>query len=137
MLKGMYDKNKELINYLIVGVLTTIVSLVTYYLLVVTFLNPQNPVQLQIANIVSWIAAVLFAYFTNRKFVFSSNNPRILHEAISFFISRISTLLMDMGIMFLMVTIMGIDDKISKLTVQVIVTAANYILSKLVVFRKR
>ena len=135
-MKVFYNNHKEIINYLIVGGLTTVVSLLTYYLLVVTVLNPQNPIQLQIANILSWIAAVTFAYFTNRKYVFESQNPQILKEATAFFISRIGTLLMDMGIMFLLVTVMGVDDKISKLIVQVIVTIGNYILSKLLVFKK-
>ena len=71
-LKTLYFKYKEIINYLIVGGLTTVVSLVTYYLCVLTFLDPGHPVQLQIANVISWIFAVTFAYFTNRKYVFES-----------------------------------------------------------------
>lgn len=57
----LYKKYKEIINYLIVGVLTTVVSLGTYYVCVLTVLNPDNALQLQIANIISWIAAVAFA----------------------------------------------------------------------------
>ena len=71
-IKEIFFKYKEIISYLIFGVLTTIVSLMTYYLLVYTVLNPENVFQLQIANILSWIVGVLFAYFTNRKFVFES-----------------------------------------------------------------
>ena len=80
----LYKKYKEIVNYLIVGVLTTVVSLGTYYACVLTFLNPDNALQLQIANIISWIAAVAFAYFTNRKFVFDSKNPDMLKEASAF-----------------------------------------------------
>lgn len=130
----MYKKYKEIINYLIVGALTTIVSLGTYYISVITFLNPNNPFQLQIANIISWIAAVSFAYATNRKFVFESRNPNILKELTTFVGARVATLLMDMFCMFLMVTCLGVNDKIAKIIVQVIVTVANYIFSKLWVF---
>lgn len=59
--------------YLIFGVLTTVVSLAVYYLLIFTVLNPENAIQLQIANILSWVAGVAFAYITNRKYVFESN----------------------------------------------------------------
>ena len=133
----LYRKNKEIINYLIVGILTTVVSLGVYYFCVLSFLNPHNPIQLQAANVISWIAAVTFAYFTNRKYVFESKNPNILQEGAAFFASRITTLLMDMGTMFLLVTILGMSDKIAKLIVQVLVTVGNYIFSKLLVFKRK
>lgn len=133
----LYKQYKEIINYLIVGVLTTVVSLGAYYACVLTFLDPENAIQLQVANIISWIAAVTFAYFTNRKFVFESKNPDMLKEASAFVGARVATLLMDMLCMFIMVTCMGWSDKIAKLVVQVIVTVANYVFSKIFVFRKK
>lgn len=135
-MKKLYEKYKEIINYLIVGVLTTVVSLASYYLCVYTFLDPDQPVQLQAANIISWVAAVTFAYFTNRRFVFESKNENRLGEVAAFYGARVATLLMDMACMFLMVTLAGMNDKIAKLAVQVIVTVANYVLSKFLVFRK-
>ena len=134
---NLYQKYKELINYLIVGGLTTVVSLGVYYGCVLTFLNPEVPVQLQAANVLSWIAAVTFAYFTNRKYVFESKNEKRLQEAAAFYGSRVTTLRLDMFCMFLMVTLMGWNDKVAKLIVQVLVTVANYILSKFLVFRKK
>ncbi len=134
---NIYQKYKELINYVIVGGLTTFVSLAVYYGSVLTFLNPESAVQLQAANVLSWIAAVTFAYFTNRKFVFQSENKNMLREAAAFYGSRITTLLLDMACMFIMVTVLEINDKIAKLAVQVIVMVLNYVLSKLFVFRKR
>ena len=134
---NLYQKYKELINYLIVGGLTTVVSLGVYYGCVLTFLNPEVPVQLQAANVLSWIAAVTFAYFTNRKYVFESKNEKRLQEAAAFYGSRVTTLLLDMFCMFLMVKLMGWNDKVAKLIVQVLVTVANYILSKFLVFRKK
>ena len=134
-IKKLYIKHKEIINYLIVGLLTTVVSLATYYICVLTVLNPQDPLELQIANVISWVLAVLFAYFTNRKYVFESNNPNVIQEGARFFFFWIGTLLIDMGTMFLLVTIIGMNDKIAKLIVQVIVTVGNYLFSKLLVFR--
>ena len=57
-IKDLYLKYKEIINYLIFGVLTTVVSLVTYYICVYTFINPEEAVQLQIANVISWFFGV-------------------------------------------------------------------------------
>ncbi len=133
----LYKKYEEIINYIIVGGLTTVVSLGTYYLCVFTFLDPNVAVELQIANIISWICCVTFAYFTNRIFVFKSKNDKKLKEAVKFYSSRIATLLMDMAIMFIFVTCLHLNDKIMKLVVQVIVTIANYIISKLFVFKKK
>lgn len=132
---NIYKKYKEMIRYIIVGGLTTIVSLISYYICVLTFLNPEDPFQLQVANILSWIAAVAFAYFANRKFVFESKNADIAKEAGSFVLSRVGTLLMDMAIMFIIVTIFQMNDKIAKLLVQVVVMIANYVFSKLFVFK--
>ena len=134
---NIYRKYKEIINYLIVGVLTTVVSLAVYYICVITFLDPKNAIELQIANVISWIAAVTFAYTTNRKFVFESKNPDMIKEASAFVGARVVTLLMDMFCMFIMVTCMGLSDKIAKLMVQVIVIIANYVFSKIFVFRKK
>lgn len=133
----LVERYREIIRYLIVGGLTTVVSLGSYYLLVITVLNPHSVFQLQIANILSWIAAVTFAYIMSRIFVFKSKRKDWLNEAAAFYSSRIVTLLMDMVIMFGMVTICGFNDKLAKLVVQVVVTIGNYILSKLFVFKKK
>ena len=132
----IYKKYKEIINYLIVGALTTVVSLIIYYVCVFTFLNPDNAIELQIANILSWIAGVTFAYFTNRKYVFKSENENKLQESAKFVSSRITTLLLDMLIMWLGVTLLGLNDKIIKIISQILVIIGNYVLSKLFVFKK-
>lgn len=133
----LYHKYEEIINYLIVGVLTTIVSLATYFICTSIFLDPNNKIELQIANIISWIFAVAFAYFTNRIFVFKSKEKNMLKEASTFVGSRILSLLMDMFTMFIIVSVLHLNDKIGKLVSQVIVTIANYILSKLFVFKTK
>lgn len=128
--------SKEFINYLIVGGLTTLISLIIYYSLVLTILNPKISIQLQTANVISWIVSVSFAYLTNRKFVFHSKNENIVLESIGFFVSRLSTLLIDMLLMFIIVTHCGFNDKIAKIVVQIIVIVSNYILSKFFVFKR-
>ena len=139
-IKELYIKYKEIINYLIFGVLTTLVNLITKYILLFTILNPTNGFQLQIAIIISWIAGVLFAYFTNRKFVFESKNENKLKEFISFVVARIATLLLEMFIMWSFVTLLKLDSDlyvvIFTLVAQVAVIIGNYIFSKLFVFRK-
>lgn len=133
----LIKKNKELISYLIVGIMTTIVSLAIYYGGVLIFFNPQIAWQLQTANIISWIGAVTFAYIMSRKYVFRSTRSDWMNEATAFYSSRLVTLFADMIIMFFMVTLCRVNDKIAKLVVQVVVTIANYVLSKLFVFSKK
>ena len=136
-IKELFVKYQEIINYLIFGVLTTIVSLATYYILTVTILDPKVALELQIANVISWIAAVNFAYFSNRKWVFKNKNKASLSEAGKFYLSRVSTLLVDMGLMFIFVTKMGVNDKIMKIIVQVVITVLNYVFSKFIVFKEK
>lgn len=136
-IKELYFKYKEIVNYLIVGGLTTVVSLSVYFICVSTFCDPASPIQLQVANIISWVVAVTFAFFTNRKYVFESKSKNICAEAGKFYISRLSTLGIDMLIMFITVTVLGMNDKLAKLIVQVVVTITNYIFSKYLVFNKK
>ncbi len=127
---------KELIAYFVVGVLTTLVSLGTYYIVTSTFLDPLVPIELQIANVLSWILAVIFAYFTNRKYVFKSKEENKIKEGSKFILSRLVTLLLDMLTMFLLVSILSMNDKIAKIISQILVIIGNYLISKLIVFKK-
>lgn len=133
----LMKRYEELIAYIIVGGLTTVVSLGIYYGSVLTFLNPEDAMQLQAANVLSWVGAVAFAYVTNRIFVFKSKDSHVGREALKFVVSRVSTLLLDMLIMFLLVTCLEGNDKIAKLVSQVVITIANYIFSKLFVFSSK
>lgn len=135
-IKELIKKFEEIISYVFFGVLTTIVSLGTYYICTVTVFNPKNAILLQIANIISWIAAVTFAYFTNRKYVFKSKESNKFKEASKFYISRLATLFLDMSLMLLFVSIFKINDKIAKLIVQILIVIGNYIISKFIVFSK-
>lgn len=136
-MKKLYIKYKELFDYLVVGVLTTVISLAVYYACIWTFADPNNPILLQVANVLSWIVSVSFAYVMSRLFVFHSKNENIVKEIVQFFLSRLATLLLDMGIMFLLVTVLKQNANIAKLISQVVVIVMNYVLSKLLVFKKQ
>ena len=127
---NLSDKYQELINYLIVGVLTTIVSIVSYYIFRLFIDNYL------ICTIISWIIAVLFAYITNRTFVFKSKDKNITKEFISFIVSRLLSLGIEVISMMLLVDVISFDDRISKIIVQFIIIVLNYVFSKIFVFKK-
>jgi len=140
-IKKIYKKYQEIINYIIVGGCTTLVSLGSKYLLLFTILNPKNSFELQLSVIISWICSVTFAYITNRIFVFKSKSKQIIQEIISFFSSRILTLLMEMFIMWFFITLLRLNSDnwviIITLICQLLIMILNYLLSKLFVFRKK
>ena len=133
----LYKKYKEIINYLIVGGLTTVVSMAIFYGSTWTFLDGNDAVELQIANVLSWIGAVVFSYFANRIFVFESKEKNILKEFVAFVSSRVLTLLLDMGTMFVLSTLLQINYNISKIFAMVLVTVGNYVIGKFLVFKKK
>lgn len=133
---SLYKKYKEIINYVIVGGLTTLVSMVIFYGSTLTFLDGNNAIELQIANVISWVGAVSFAYVANRIFVFESKSPKIFKEAVSFFSARLLTLFLDMGTMFVLATLLHINYNFSKIIAMGLVTVANFVISKFFVFKK-
>ena len=124
----------EALRYLVTGVATTVVSLGSYYLLTLALLNPDQALELQIANVISWALAVLFAYFANHSFVFRVKKSHSLPEFLKFVSSRLFTLVVDVSIMFIFVTLLHFDNRIVKLGVQVVVMALNYIFGKFLIF---
>ena len=134
---SMYNKYKEVVLYVVFGVLTTVINFIIYYACVLTFLDPENSVELQIANVLAWVGAVIFAYVTNRKYVFESKKKNILQEMSKFFGSRVSVLILEMLLMFIFVSWLGFNDKVMKILVQIIVIASNYVLTKWIVFTKK
>lgn len=135
----LYKKYEEIVNYLIMGVLATAVNLGVKYALLFTVLEPSNPTQLQIAVVISWIVACLFAYVTNKIIVFKSKDTKIFKEFLSFVSARLLTLGMEMLIMFVFVTALGLNSDlwviIWSLVAQVVVIVANYVFSKLFIFK--
>ena len=135
-IKNVYNKYKEIIMYLIFGVLTTVISVVTRIVLFNTLLSSDNALEVQIATIISNVVGIIFAYFTNRKFVFESKNKNRLKEFVSFVTGRVGTLLMDMLIMYIGVTLLKGNSTVITLISQVLVIVTNYLISKLIVFKK-
>ena len=134
-LKKIYLKNKEIINYLIFGVLTTIINLVTYYICAKLF-----NIEEVMSNIISWVVAVIFAYITNKKYVFASETvgvKALLKQIGAFLGSRLFTGIIDVALFTLLFKVFKINDLIVKCITQVFVIISNYILSKLIVFKNK
>ena len=127
----LYKKYKEIINYLIFGGLTTLISIITYALFAKVF-----HIDYLISNVLSWIIAVLFAYITNKMFVFESKSKKDIKEITSFFFFRIVSLIMEMVILYVFVDMLHIDDLVTKIIAQIIVIVSNYVFSKVFVFKK-
>ena len=128
----LYKKHKEVLLYLFFGALTTAVSLGTFYLF--TAVIPLDPL---IANILSWIFAVLFAFLTNRTWVFASADQPFFRQMVSFFFGRVSTLLMEEMILLVFVTWLQLNSMVIKIAAQVLVLIMNYVISKLFIFKKK
>lgn len=139
---NLYKKYEEIINYLIVGGLTTIVAIGSKLLLLATILDQTNGLELQIAEVISWFLAVTFAYVTNRIFVFKSktSGSECAREIFNFFKGRIVTQLIQMFIMWFFVTLLKLDSNVwvlvFTLVCQVMQIVLNYVISKLLVFKK-
>ena len=120
--------------YLFFGGLTFVISIVSYAIFNVAF-----GINELIANIISWVLAVLFAFFTNRIWVFDGKTDgakEFLIQMLNFFGGRVATLVVEELILFIFITKLGFGSMAVKTVAQVIVIVLNYIISKLWVFRK-
>ena len=130
---NIYNQFKEQILYIVFGVLTTAINIIAFFAcsrLINLGLIPSN--------IIAWILSVSFV--TNKIYVFNSKNYNfsvVLRELIDFVISRGATGILDLGLMYLFVSVIGIEDMISKIVINIIVIILNYILSKLYVFKNK
>ena len=134
ILNPFYKKNKEILLYLFFGGLTFIVSIASY-----AFFNIQLGWNALVANIGSWILAVTFAYVTNRIWVFDSNASTaadLVEEITSFVGGRVATLVIEELILFVFITNLGMNSMLIKVIAQIIVIVLNYVISKLIVFKK-
>lgn len=125
------NKYKQLISYLIFGVLTTLVNIIVYYL----FSSILN-INYLISNGIAWIISVTFAYITNKLYVFESDNENVILELIKFYISRLTTGVIDIVLMWLFVVIFIVNDMYAKIIVNIIVIILNYIFSKFFIFKE-
>ena len=132
---NLIKKHKSFLFYGIFGVLTTVVNLAAYNLCYYQA-NMSNT----ISNIIAWILAVAFAYFTNKIWVFDSKSWawKVLRREVPAFIScRLATGIMDLVIMFVSVDVLGWHAMLMKLVSNVLVIILNYVFSKLVIFKKK
>ena len=130
----LFLKYKEMVLYLVFGGLTTLVNIVTYALFAYVF-NMGTVVSTTLA----WIVSVIFAYITNKIFVFESKTDSLamaVTECISFFGCRLATGLLDILIMFVSVNILHFNDMVMKILSNILVIILNYIFSKLFIFGK-
>ncbi len=149
MISNLFKKYKELITYVIFGGLTTVVNLISFKLFNV-ILGEEHYL---ISNVIAWFIAVVFAYVTNKLFVFESRSWEIKiirKEIISFFAARVFSLgIEELGLWILVsllhfdtysITLFGIvigGKMIAKIVLAVVVVILNYIFSKLVIFKKK
>lgn len=137
-IKELWKKYEEIISYLIVGGMTTVVAWAAMFLVNwLAFGNPLHPTPLQnvVLSIVNWTAGVIFAYFTNRRFVFKSHES-MLKEIPKFVMSRIFTLVLELVIRQVF-GLLGINVYVTTIVAAVLVIIGNYIFSKLFVFNKK
>lgn len=136
-IKASYVKYEEIIVYLIVGVINTIISWAAWFLCAFTVLDANIMWQNVLLSIISWVVGVITGYFMNRKFVFKSKEPDIWKEFLQFSGGRLSTWALDAVMMVLMVNILLINETISRFFVSALVMVGNYIVSKFFVFKKK
>ena len=133
----LIKKYREIIVYIIVGIMATVVSFVSAALFRI-FLNDQIVWQNVLINLLSWISANAFAYPANRAWVFKSKNQDVFRECFEFLSTRIVTgLVFEVGMMALLVNTFNVNFWISKIITTAFIMIANYVFSKLFVFRQK
>ncbi len=139
-IKALCVKHREILVYLIVGGLTTLVSWGAKFLWGAVFypgVSHPSVGQNTVLNIVENLAGILFAYYPNRRWVFRSTNPRVLREFTGFFSSRLGTWGLSYVLNLLLSNVLGIEYHITTILVSVVVVIGNYVISKLLIFRKK
>ena len=135
LISKIWPRYREQILYVFFGGCTTLVNIVCYYVFASLF-----GMDTDIANAIAWLLSVIFAYVTNRIFVFRSQERSakgILREIVSFFGARLATGLLDEGIMHVGVKVLSLPDMPMKIASNILVIILNYIFSKWIVFKKQ
>lgn len=134
-MRKLFERYRDVIPYLFFGVCTTFVNIVVYWICAHLFSMGIMP-----STIFAWIVAVLFAYITNRKWVFRSEAKgavAILRETVAFFGCRLATGIFDWIMMFVLVECLYLNDLVIKILANIMVIILNYVASKMVIFRKQ
>jgi putative flippase GtrA len=133
-IKGFLNKYRDILLYLVFGVLTTVVNYLVYY----PMYNWAN-LPAAACNAAAWVAAVGFAYLTNKPLVFASHDwsiNTVLPELGKFLGCRIGSGLLETAIIWITVDVLNLDGNIMKLITSVVVVILNYIGSKFLVFKR-
>lgn len=134
MKKHLIIKYKGFLLYVVFGVATTVVNIAVYWL--AAYLMQFGTI---LSTVVAWGVAVLFAYFTNRKWVFQSlekSLPEVMKEIVSFFVCRLATGVIDLLCMYIFVDVLKFNDVMIKVSTNILVIILNYVASKLFVFKR-
>ena len=132
-IKELIKKYEEIIKYLIIGVATTALNYIVFAVLV----NIAN-IEMHTSNIIAWFVSVIFAYFTNKLFVFESKSFKLNvlgKEILSFGTARILSLVLEEIILYVFVNLLNMNQLVIKLIANVIVVIVNYVLSKFIIFK--
>lgn len=133
-IKRFVNKYEEVIGYLIFGGLTTVVNIIVFYLFDSIF-----DVHYLVANAIAIVVSILFAFFTNKKYVFKSSTPTVqlwLKEFSLFVSFRLLSAVFDMGSMWLLVDGLNLNANVAKIITQFIVVVLNYAFSKFFIFKQ-
>ncbi len=126
----LLKKYKEQILYVVFGIATTLVNIVAYFLL------SKLPLGTAVATALAWLISVIFAFFTNRKYVFKATENGFLKQLVGFFSMRVVTGALDIFVMILFVDVLSFNDMLIKVLSNILVIILNYIFSKFLVFKK-
>ena len=140
-INALIVKHKEIVLYIVFGVLTTLVNFIIYYPLVnIKAMEPHKSWWVLVVNVIAWIFAVAFAFVTNKLFVFESkerDKKTLFVQITSFVGSRLFSLLVEEGILALFVSLLHFSENLWKLIAAVFVVIMNYFFGKFLVFRKK
>ncbi len=131
MKNNLLKKYKQPLLYIVFGIATTLVNFIAYFLF--SMLN----FDVVISTVLAWFLSVIFAFFTNRKYVFSAEKSGFFKQIIGFFLMRIATGILDTLIMVLFVVLWGFNDLLIKILSNLLVIILNYIFSKFLVFKAK
>ncbi len=133
-LADIYRKNQEAMRYLVFGALTTVINIIVF-----AICSKMANLSTTISNIIAWIIAVLFAYVTNKLYVFDSKTVKLkdlAREIFSFFSARIATLVIETAFLWVVIDKLGFNEILMKIISNIIVIILNYIFSKIFIFKK-
>lgn len=134
-MKAFILKYKEILLYVVFGVLTTAINYIAYIVLAHSL-----GINVAVSNGAAWLLSVIFAFITNKLYVFESKSfkaPVFIKEFLSFVACRLFSGFLDMGIMIVFVNMLHLNDFIVKIGSNIVVVIINYVLSKLLIFKRK